>query len=160
MAQAPRGSFAWYDMTARLLIIEDNPVSLQLTARLLEDRGYDVLMAEDPTRGIALIRQRRPDLVICDLQLPVMNGFEVLQLLQKDPICRSIPVLAVTAFSAPGDDSRALAAGFCDYIRKPIQPQDFLRRIEELIPPALRASQFSLPVKPRARHGQNPRRRR
>lgn len=147
-------------MTAKILILEDNPVSLQLTRHLLEDRGYAVVMAEDPSRGIALIRQRRPDLVVCDLQLPMMNGYEVLELLQQDPLCSSIPVLAVTAFSAPGDDSRALAAGFCGYVRKPIQPADFLRRIEELVDPALRAPQPSVPVKPRARYGQDSRRRR
>jgi CheY-like chemotaxis protein len=147
-------------MTARLLIIEDNPASLQLTRRLLEDRGYAVIMAEDPTRGIALIRQRQPDLVICDLQLPAMNGFELLQRLQQDPTCRHIPVLAVTAYCAPGDDSRALAAGFCGYIRKPIQPKDFLGRVEVLIAPELRASPSSIPVKPQARYGQNSRRRR
>jgi two-component system cell cycle response regulator DivK len=147
-------------MAARLLIIEDNPVSLQLTRHLLEDRGYAVLMAEDPTRGIALIRQSRPDLVICDLQLPVMNGYEVLQVLQQDPTCSGIPVLAVTAYPEPGDDSQALAAGFRGYIRKPIQPKDFLRLVEEFIAPGLRAPQSSIPVKPRTRYGKDPRRRR
>jgi len=145
---------------ARLLIIEDNPVSLQLTRHLLEGHGYAVLMAEDPMRGIALIRQRRPDLVICDLQLPAMNGYEVLQLLQQDPTCRSIPILAVTAFSAPGDDARALAAGFCGYICKPIQPKDFLRQVDELIPQELRAPSPLTSVSPRTRYGKHSRRRR
>jgi CheY-like chemotaxis protein len=158
VAQATRGPSARYDMTARLLIIEDNPASLQLTRQLLEGRGYAVITAEDPTRGIALIRQRQPDLVICDLQLPAMNGFELLQRLQQDASCRHIPVLAVTAFCEPGDDSRALAAGFSGYVRKPIQPDDFLSRVEALIAPALRAPPSSIPVKPRARDGQYPRR--
>jgi CheY-like chemotaxis protein len=147
-------------MTARLLIIEDNPVSLRQTVLLLEGRGYDVLTAEDPTRGMALIRQQRPDLVICDLQLPVMNGFELLQLLQQDPTCGGIPLLAVTAFSSPGDESRALAAGFRGYMRKPIQLQDFLRQIEQLIPPGLRAPPLSTPDSPRERHRQDSPRRR
>jgi CheY-like chemotaxis protein len=122
-------------MAAQVLLIEDNPVSLQLTRRLLADHGYTVLTAEEPARGIALVRQRRPELVICDLQLPALNGFEVLQLLRQDPSCCNIPVLAVTAFSALGDEARALAAGFCAYIRKPIEPKEFMRRVNELLPP-------------------------
>ena len=147
-------------MAARLLIIEDNPVSLQLTRHLLEERGYSVITAEDPARGIALIRQRHPDLVICDLQLPAMNGFEVLQLLQQDPACCHIPVMAVTAFSAPDDESRAAAAGFCGYIRKPIEPKRFVQRIDEAIAPELRPPQASKPSTPRDRYVHNPRRRR
>lgn len=127
-------------MAAQVLLIEDNPVSLQLTRRVLVDHGYVVLTAEEPARGIALARQRRPDLVICDLQLPALNGFEVLQLLQQDPSCCHIPVLAVTAFSNPGDEARALAAGFCGYVRKPIESKEFVRRVDELLPPEMRGA--------------------
>lgn len=128
-------------MTAQVLLIEDNPVSLEMTRRILLDHGYGVLTAEVPARGIALARKRRPDLVICDLQLPALNGFEVLHLLRQDPTCCQIPVLAVTAYSAPGDEQRALAAGFCGYVRKPIQAKQFLHRIDDLLPPDLRPSQ-------------------
>jgi two-component system, cell cycle response regulator DivK len=146
-------------MSARLVIIEDNPVSLQLAKHLLQDGGYTVLTAENPARGMALIRQQRPDLVICDLQLPAMNGYELLQSLRQDPAYSQIAVLAVTAFSAPGDAERALAAGFCGYIRKPILPKDFVRQIEAHLAPELRA-QSTHSSKPAHRYGQSPRRRR
>lgn len=139
-------------MAARLLIIEDNPVSLQLTKHVLRDGGYTVLAAEDSARGLALIRQQRPDLVICDLQLPAMNGFELLEALRQDPACCQVAVLAVTAYSAPGDAARALAAGFCGYVRKPILPKDFVRLVEEHLAPELRAAP-SAPSAPRSRHG-------
>jgi|HubBroStandDraft_1064217.scaffolds.fasta_scaffold68822_2 CheY-like chemotaxis protein len=147
-------------MAARILIIEDNPVSLQLTKRLLEEGGYAVLTAADPARGLALTRQQRPDFVICDLQLPAMNGFEVLKELQQDPGCCRIPVLALTAFGAPGDDARALAAGFCSYLRKPIDPREFVRRIEDCLPAGLRASHPAIPAPPGHRLGAQPHRRR
>ena len=147
-------------MAAQVLLIEDNPVSLQMTRRLLANHGYTVLTAEEPARGIALVRQRRPDLVICDLQLPALNGFEVLELLRQDPSCSHIPVLAVTAFSAPGDEVRALAAGFCGYIRKPIEPKEFVRRVDELLPPAMRPQSSAKAVGSRTLSGQGSRPRR
>lgn len=128
-------------MTARILIIEDNPVSLQLTTQLLQARGYPTLTAGDCARGVALAKQQQPDLVICDLQLPVVNGYQVLQLLQQDPLCSKIPVVAVTAFSKPGEDAEALAAGFRGFIPKPLQSAHFVRQIEAFLPPESRSLQ-------------------
>lgn len=126
-------------MSARILIVEDNQINLALLKYLLEYAGYAALFAANGAEGLELVRTERPDLVLCDLQMPVMNGYEMLRALREDPDVRHTPVIAVTAFSMRGDRSTALAAGFDGYLSKPIDPETFIREIEAFLPPELRA---------------------
>ena len=125
-------------MPARILIIEDDSASRELVKYLLAAAGYEALEADDGSVGVRLALGANPDLVICDLQMPVMNGYEVVQCLQADPGWRRVPLIAVTAFSMVGDRETALVAGFNDHITKPINPETFVAQIEAFLPPELR----------------------
>jgi len=121
-------------MPARILIIEDNSANLELIEYLLKAAGYQTLAATDGARGVQVAREQRPDLVLCDLQMPVLNGYEVLEQLRAHPLTRLIPVLAVTAFSMPGDRAKVIEAGFDGYLSKPIEPEQFVRQVEQYLP--------------------------
>lgn len=125
-------------MPACLLIIEDDSASRELVKYLLEATGYAVLDAEDGGVGLRLALEANPDLVICDLQMPVMNGYEVIKHLRENADWRRVPVIAVTAFSMEGDRETAITAGFDDHITKPITPETFVAQIEAFLPPQLR----------------------
>jgi two-component system cell cycle response regulator len=118
---------------ARILVIEDNPANLELMIYLLRAYSYDPLSATDGERGLELARSARPDVVVCDIQLPGMDGFEVVRRLKADAATRAIPVVAVTAFAMVGDRDRALAAGFDGYIGKPIVPETFVPQVEQFL---------------------------
>src|ERR671921_184686 len=104
----------------RILVVEDNERNLKLVRDVLQYAGYDVIAASSGEQGVALARERVPDLVLMDLQLPAMDGTEALRILRADPLTRAIPVVAVTAFAMKDDRERALNAGFDSYIEKPI----------------------------------------
>ena len=120
-------------MAASILVIEDDPASLELLKYLLERAGYRVYAAANGSAGLQAALQNNPDLVLCDLQMPELTGFEVIARLQADPRWRAAPIVAVTAFSMVGDRDAALAAGFNDYITKPIDPETFLDEIERFL---------------------------
>ncbi|MCK0513061.1 response regulator [Aromatoleum buckelii] len=125
-------------MAARILIAEDHPASLELLRYLLSANGYDILSAEDGEAALELARRHPPDLIICDLQMPKKNGYEVVGELKSDPALAQIPVVAVTAFSMIGDREQVLAAGFDGYLSKPIEPEEFVSLIEQYLPLSLR----------------------
>ncbi len=118
---------------ARILIIEDNPANVELMAFLLTAYGHTPVSAPDGARGIAAARAERPDLVACDVNLPGMNGFEVLASLKAEPRLAGVPVLAVTALAMAGDREKVLAAGFDGYISKPIEPESFVAELEAFL---------------------------
>jgi two-component system, cell cycle response regulator DivK len=122
----------------RILVVEDNERNLKLVRDVLQYAGYDVIAASSGEQGVELARERMPDLVLMDLQLPEMDGAEALRALRSDPLTRAIPVVAVTAFAMKDDRKRALDAGFDSYLEKPIsvralpeQVRGFLDRKEE-----------------------------
>ncbi|MGH9362053.1 MAG: response regulator, partial [Thermoanaerobaculia bacterium] len=121
-------------MGARLLIIEDNPANLALMSYLLHAYGHEVRSAMDGESGLEEVRRNAPELVICDLQLPRLDGYGVLARLRQHPVFGAIPVVAVTAFAMVGDRDRVLAAGFDGYIAKPISPETFVRQVEAFLP--------------------------
>jgi two-component system cell cycle response regulator DivK len=130
-------------MIARILIIEDNLANLELAKYLLEAGGYTVLTAMNGVEGLQLAQQERPDMVVSDLQMPLMDGYELLQNLRNDPNLQRIPVIAVTAFSMPGDQHKVLLTGFDGYISKPIVPEAFLQQVEAFLPVELRVGRPS-----------------
>jgi two-component system, cell cycle response regulator DivK len=126
-------------MGARILIVEDDPSSLELTAYLLDSAGYSTLLAREGGTGLRLALEASPDVIVCDLQMPVLNGYELVGRLKEDPGWRRVPVVAVSAFSMPGDREKALAAGFDGYLTKPITPETFVQEIAAFLPRHLRA---------------------
>lgn len=126
-------------MAARILVIEDNEANLALVQYLLASAGHLVLLARDGVDGVQAARMAHPDLVVCDLQMPRLDGYGVLQVLRADPATRHIPVVAVTAFSMPDDRERVTLAGFDGYLTKPVEPERFIGQIESFLraaPPA------------------------
>ena len=127
-------------MVARILIIEDNADSLALAKYLLEAHHYSTLCASDGGEGLRLAREAHPDLVLCDLRVPVLDGYRVVAGIRHDLTLSNIPVIAVTASSMPGERARALISGFNGYVSKPIDPESFVAAVEAFLPPHLRAA--------------------
>jgi CheY-like chemotaxis protein len=120
-------------MQGRILVIEDNPQNLELMCYLLRAFGHTVLAARDGAEGIEMSRREMLDVIICDVHLPGVDGYEVAQYLKKHPVLRQIPLVAVTALAMVGDREKLLAAGFDGYIDKPIDPERFVKQIEAFI---------------------------
>ena len=116
-------------MGPRILLIEDNRANMDLARYLLEAYGFEVEEALDGETGVSKALAQHPDLVICDLQLPGIDGFEVLRALRAQASFAKVPVVAVTAYAMVGDRDRILAAGFDGYIAKPIDPRRFVGQI-------------------------------
>ena len=117
-----------------ILYIEDNEQNYYLVNVLLNTRGCKVLWAQDGQEGIEKAVQSRPDLILLDIQLPVMDGYEVARRLRSNPELSKIPIVAVTSYAMSGDREKALSAGFNGYIEKPIDPDTFLAQIDKYFP--------------------------
>jgi two-component system cell cycle response regulator len=121
-------------MGAHILVVEDTPHNLQLMTYLLEMHGHTVVAAVTGEQGLELARSVRPDLVVMDLQLPGIDGYQALKAIRSAPDLAGIPVIAVTSFAMVGDRDRALSAGFDHYLTKPIDPEAFTGEIEAFLP--------------------------
>lgn len=117
-------------MSKKILVIEDNEQNLYLTTFILEKHGYQVIQAPDGQMGIDFAKREKPELILLDIQLPVMDGYKVAEELRKSPSSREIPIIAVTSYAMVGDKEKALAAGCNGYITKPINPDTFISYIE------------------------------
>lgn len=126
-------------MTARILIIEDNDMSFVLADYLLRQKGYTTMRASDGSAGVQAALENPVDLILCDLDLPLMDGYEVIGALRSDSAWRPVPVLAFTADSPGKDHSAVLAAGFTAYVFKPPDPRTFASTIAQYIAPQERA---------------------
>ena len=114
---------------ALVLIVEDNPRNLKLARDVLNHAGYDTLEAASAEEGLALARERRPGVVLLDIQLPGMDGMQALDHLRDDPSTRDIPVIALTAFAMKSDRERFLEAGFDHYVAKPLDIHQLRREV-------------------------------
>jgi CheY-like chemotaxis protein len=121
-------------MSARILIIEDDLPSLELITYLLQAFGHTALRAHDGAEGLEAIRREMPDLVISDVHLPKIDGYEVARQLKAHPTLRMIPLIAVTASAMAQDRHKAHAAGFDGYVSKPVDPETFVQQIEAFLP--------------------------
>jgi CheY-like chemotaxis protein len=117
-----------------ILYIEDNEQNYYLVKVLLNTRGFEMLWAQDGQEGIDKADQSRPDLILLDIQLPVMDGYEVARRLRSNPELNKIPIVAVTSYAMTGDREKALSAGCNGYIEKPIDPDTFLAQIDKYFP--------------------------
>lgn len=118
---------------ARLLLVEDNEMNRDMLSRRLLRKGYEVLLAIDGQQGLEMTRAERPDLILMDMSLPVLDGWEATRRLKEDPATASIPVLALTAHASDADRDQALAAGCDDFDTKPIDLPRLLEKIETLL---------------------------
>ncbi|MHB9025533.1 MAG: response regulator [Armatimonadota bacterium] len=117
-------------MPGRILVIEDNPTNLELMVYLLQAFHHTVFTASDGEEGIQITIRHLPDLIICDVHLPNVDGYAVARRLKEHPLLRRIPLIAVTALAMVGDRDKVLAAGFDGYIAKPITPEVFVKQVE------------------------------
>lgn len=118
---------------ATLLIVEDNEMNRDMLSRRLQRRGYDILIATDGAEGLAATRERNPDLVLMDMSLPVVDGWEATRQLKSEEGTRDIPIIALTAHAMSGDRQRAVDAGCDDFDTKPIELSRLLEKIERCL---------------------------
>jgi two-component system, cell cycle response regulator DivK len=114
---------------ATILIVEDNPTNMRLAVFLVESVGHSVLTARDAESGLTLAREKKPQLILMDIQLPGIDGLAAISLLKEDEATRGIPVIALTALAMKGDEERIRAAGCDGYIAKPMRYKEFLSSI-------------------------------
>lgn len=127
-------------MSAHILIIEDNPDNIQLMVYLLRAFGHFPIEAYNGEEGVEVARREIPDLILCDIHLPKLDGYGVLQHIKNEDLLCRIPVVAVTALAMVGDREKLLNAGFDGYIGKPIEPEIFIDQIEQFLRSDLRSS--------------------
>ena len=120
-------------MAVKVLVVEDNAQNLYLATYLLENAGYDVISAADGIKGVEMAKDGLPDIVLMDILLPGVDGYEATRRLKSDPSTTAIPVVALTAYSMEGDEQAALAAGCDGYISKPIDPSDFVTKVSAFL---------------------------
>ena len=122
---------------ARILLVEDNEMNRDMLSRRLERRGFEVLIAVDGGEGVAKAQSERPDLILMDMSLPVLDGWEATRQLKAAGATRGIPVIALTAHAMSDDRDKALEAGCDDYDTKPIELTRLLSKIDALLPSQL-----------------------
>ena len=118
----------------KILIVEDNEMNRDMLSRRLERRGFVIVMAMDGQQGVEMTRSERPDLILMDMSLPVMDGWAATQAIKADPELSKIPVIALTAHAMAGDREKAMAAGCDDYDTKPIELPRLLEKIAKFLP--------------------------
>ena len=121
-------------MTARILVVEDQPDNRQIIRDLLSSVGYELIEAEDGAAGVRLAASERPDLILMDIQLPVLDGYEATRRIKADPELSSIPIIVVTSYALSGDDAKARAAGCDAYVAKPFSPRQLLATVRQFLP--------------------------
>lgn len=117
----------------RILVVEDNEFNRDMLSRRLQRKGFEVLIAEDGGGGIEMARAGRPDLILMDMDLPILDGWEATRRLKADPLTRGIPVVALTAHAMKSDHDRAMASGCDDFATKPIEFAVLLDKINRAL---------------------------
>lgn len=117
----------------RILLVEDNEENRQFLSRRLQRRGYDVVIATDGQQGVDMARSEDPDLVLMDLNMPVLDGWQAAGILRSDPETSKLPIIGLTAHAMPGDREKALEAGCTDYHTKPLDFAQLMTQIETLL---------------------------
>ena len=123
-------------MTQRILVIEDQEDNRRIIRDLLANAGYVMIEALDGEAGVRLAKSERPDLILMDIQLPVIDGYEATRRIKAEDELKPIPIIAVTSYALSGDDAKARAAGCDAYVAKPFSPRKLLAKIQQLLPPA------------------------
>jgi two-component system, cell cycle response regulator DivK len=120
-------------MTKRILVIEDTEDNRQIVRDLLTSAGYELVEAVDGEEGVEMAAKEKPDLILMDIQLPKMDGYEATRRIKADPDLRATPILAVTSYALSGDEEKTRAAGCDGYIAKPFSPRQLLGKVREFL---------------------------
>ena len=120
-------------MSKKILVVEDTEDNRQILRDLLGMAGYDMIEAHDGAEGVAQATAHKPDLILMDIQMPVMDGYEATRRIKADPALKSIPVIAVTSYALSGDEEKTRAAGCDGYIAKPYSPRQMLAKVREIL---------------------------
>ncbi|HEV8307801.1 MAG TPA: response regulator [Methylomirabilota bacterium] len=121
-------------MSRRILVVEDHEENRRIMHDLLQSAGYEMLEALTGEEGVRLAETERPDLILMDIQLPGLDGYEATRRIKGHPALRAIPIIAVTSYALSGDDVKALEAGCDAYVTKPFSPRALLAKIREYVP--------------------------
>jgi two-component system cell cycle response regulator DivK len=121
-------------MSTRILVVEDQADNRRILHDLLSSVGYEILEAVTGDEGVTLATTQRPDLILMDIQLPGMDGYEATRRIKADPALHHIPIIAVTSYALSGDDAQAFAAGCDSYVAKPFSPRALLAKVREYLP--------------------------
>jgi two-component system, cell cycle response regulator DivK len=120
-------------MSKRILVIEDTEDNRQILRDLLSAAGYEVIEATDGATGVAMAAEQRPDLILMDIQIPVLDGYEATRRIKADPATRHIPIIAVTSYALVRDEAKTREAGCDGYVAKPFSPRHMLQKVREFI---------------------------
>jgi two-component system cell cycle response regulator DivK len=118
---------------AKILLVEDNEMNRDMLSRRLERKGFSVVMAEDGRSGVAMAASERPDLILLDMSLPIVDGWEAARQIKAGPATRHIPIIALTAHAMSGDREKALEAGCDEYDTKPVEFTRLLGKIQTIL---------------------------
>jgi two-component system, cell cycle response regulator DivK len=121
-------------MSKRILVVEDQEDNRRILHDLLTSAGYEIIQAENGQEALAAAARERPDLILMDIQLPLLDGHEATRRIKADPDLRAIPIIAVTSYALSGDEGKARAAGCDAYVTKPYSPRVLLAKIREYVP--------------------------
>jgi two-component system, cell cycle response regulator DivK len=121
-------------MSKRILVIEDQEDNRRILRDLLTTVGYELIEAVTGEEGVSMAEEHRPDLILMDILLPGINGYDATRLIKAQPALRAIPIIAVTSYALSGDDAKALEAGCEAYVTKPYSPRQLLAKIREFLP--------------------------
>ncbi|WP_119461478.1 response regulator [Rhodospirillaceae bacterium SYSU D60014] len=121
-------------MSSRILVIEDQDDNRRIVRDLLANAGYEVIEAASGDSGVAMAESEHPDLILMDIQLPGIDGYEATRRIKKNPVLQRIPIIAVTSYALSGDDAKALEAGCDAYLSKPVSPRRLLAKVQEFLP--------------------------
>jgi two-component system cell cycle response regulator DivK len=120
-------------MTKRILVVEDQEDNRRIIRDLLMSAGYELIEAADGETGVRLAETERPDLILMDIQLPVLDGYEATRRIKQNPDLRGIPIVVVTSYALSGDDVKAMQAGSDAYVAKPFSPRELLATIRKFL---------------------------
>jgi two-component system cell cycle response regulator DivK len=123
-------------MTKRILVVEDTEDNRRIIRDLLTSFDYELLEAADGAEGVAMAQAHHPDLILMDIQLPVMDGYEATRRIRAIPELARVPIVAVTSYALSGDEAKTRAAGCDGYVAKPFSPRQLLAKIREFLPDA------------------------
>jgi len=118
-------------MSKRILVVEDQEDNRQILRDLFTSAGFQLLEAADGAQAVATAEAQRPDLILMDIQMPVMDGYEATRRIKANPALRGIPVIVVTSYALSGDEEKARAAGCDDYVTKPYSPRQLLAKVNQ-----------------------------
>jgi two-component system cell cycle response regulator DivK len=121
-------------VSKRILVVEDQPDNRQIIRDMLAPTDYEITEAEDGEQALEAIAKQRPDLILMDIQLPVIDGYTATRKIKADPALRSIPIIAVTSYALSGEETKARQAGCDDYVAKPFSPRQLLAKIRQYLP--------------------------